>query len=458
MKLRPHPFRLLLYLEWILLGLSAFKIFGFPGWSRPIIGAGNSIYGGEDSFYGTVQIEPLNAVALAVLLISFGLLGFRSPLHRWGKWLYMAIGCGLVLAIAHFNGWALDSLSPLLIIVVLRSCLLFEKRGRWLMAGLVWLIYPFTIAPFLIAFWIIFHPWVFRQSSIHSLPGINFASDGSIQINYNFNPDQVTEFLEFAQNSILYTLLDNLLSFGLILIFVLLLTNALVSERQGRRKLALAHEQLYQYSIQIEDQATLQERTRIARDLHDALGHLLAAQNIQLQNALLSFKSNLSEAQIYLEDSQRLGTDALNELRQTVALLRSDPLQGRSIEAAISALVQDFSQMTGIQPNCQLHIINTIPHRIQLAAYRILEEALTNIYKYSEATEVNIWLAPDRDHLDLEISDNGKGFDIEANRTGFGLRGMEERSTSLGGTFQINSQPDLGCSIVVSFPLINLTI
>lgn len=450
MKLQPHPFRLLLSLEWILLGLSTFKIFGFPGWSRPVLGEGD--------LFSELRMEPLNVVWMSVLLISFGLLGLRSPLQRRKKWLHTAIGCGLIIVIANLQGWAPDTFSPLLVIIVLRSCLLFEQRGRWVMAGLVWLVYPITVAPFLLFIWFLLHPEILNQSEIdHSIPGIYFTPAGGLQIDFNFSPEQVNQFLGFLRNSILYFLFDNLLSFGLILIFVLLLTNALVAERQGRRKLAIAHEQLYQYSIQIEDQATLQERTRIARDLHDALGHLLAAQNIQLQNARLSFNSNLSEAQTYLEDSQRLGTDALNELRQTVALLRSDPLQGRSIEAAISTLVQDFSQMTGIQPNCQIHIINTIPHRIQLAAYRILEEALTNIYKYSDATEVNIWLARDRDHLNLEISDNGKGFDIEANRTGFGLRGMEERSTSLGGTFQITSQPNSGCSIAVSFPLIGVT-
>ena len=91
------------------------------------------------------------------------------------------------------------------------------------------------------------------------------------------------------------------------IVFVILLVNALISERQGRRNLEIAHEQLYQYSRQIEDQSVLQERARIARDLHDSLGHLLTAQNIQLQNTQLHLTQKTEVAQSFLTSSSQFG-------------------------------------------------------------------------------------------------------------------------------------------------------
>jgi signal transduction histidine kinase len=88
------------------------------------------------------------------------------------------------------------------------------------------------------------------------------------------------------QNRLRFFLLSYALLFGLSLAFVLLLMNALLTERQSREKIVSANEQLRQYALRIEDQATLQERNRIARDIHDSLGHSLTALNLQLETAL----------------------------------------------------------------------------------------------------------------------------------------------------------------------------
>lgn len=116
--------------------------------------------------------------------------------------------------------------------------------------------------------------------------------------------------------------LNAALLFGLVLVFVLLLVNALLAERQSRQKLAIANEQLQQYALRIEDQTKLQERNRIARKIHDSVGHSLTAQSIQLENALMFLQSNRDKAQAFLKEAPRLGTDALREVRQSIATLR----------------------------------------------------------------------------------------------------------------------------------------
>ncbi|BAU15335.1 integral membrane sensor signal transduction histidine kinase [Leptolyngbya sp. NIES-3755] len=462
LHLQPHPFRLLLYLEWILLGLSTFKIFGFPAWFQPSLWDGKTHSWGRPAFwngsehFAQISVKPTDAVTILSLLLAFGLMGFGLPTTKIGKWIYTSVALGILGAIATVQGWGLDSLSPLFLIVLLRSCLMFQKRDRWIMAGLMWCIYPITLFPFLLV-WVLLHPAIRSKAEFASSDWLTFLPNGGARLNAEFSPEQMNKFFAFVQDFILFLLADSLLSFGLILVFVLLIVSSVVNERNGRRKLAQAHEQLYQYSIQIEDQATLQERTRIARDIHDSLGHLLTTQNVLLQNASLSLESDPNEAKTFLDQSRQISSDALRELRQSIKLLRSDPMEGRSLSDAIASLAQDFHRATGLRPTVRIDTPITLPTRIQIATYRIIEEALTNIQKYSNATQVTVQLKLESTqktcHLLLQIEDNGQGFQIEQNATGFGLRGMQERAESLSGTFAIVTSPGAGCKVCASFPL-----
>ncbi|KAM3110462.1 sensor histidine kinase [Phormidesmis sp. 146-33] len=462
LHLQPHPFRLLLYLEWILLGISTFKIFGFPVWLQPALWDGKTHTWGKPSFWNgseyfvQISLKPTDTITILSLLLAFGLMGFGLPTTRLGKWIHTSIAFMIIGTIANIQGWGLETLSPLLLIVLLRSCLMFQKRDRWIMAVLMWCIYPITLFPFLLV-WIILHPAIRSKGEWASFDWLTFLPNGGARLNAEFSAEQVSKFFDYLQDFILFFLTDSLLSFGLILLFVLLLVGSVVNERNGRRKLAQAHEQLYQYSIQIEDQATLQERTRIARDIHDSLGHLLTTQNVLLQNAALSLQSNSDEAKTFLDQSRQISSDALRELRQSIALLRSDPLEGRSLSDAIATLTQNFQLATGLYPTVRLETQVALPTRIQVAVYRIIEEALTNVQKYSNATQVNIQIKLESTektcHLSLQIEDDGRGFQVEQNATGFGLRGMQERAESLGGTFQIISAPGAGCKVCVTIPL-----
>jgi signal transduction histidine kinase len=90
---------------------------------------------------------------------------------------------------------------------------------------------------------------------------------------------------------------------------------------------------------------------------------------------------------------------------------------------------------------------------ISMPIYRIIQESLTNISKYAQATEVNIDLITTVTDLTLIIKDNGKGFELEQNTTGFGLQSMRDRTLALGGEFAVNTHPDAGCQVVVQVPL-----
>ncbi|ARV60144.1 two-component sensor histidine kinase [Nostocales cyanobacterium HT-58-2] len=393
-QLQYHPFRLLLYLEWILLGIFL-------------------LLPPQPPHMPQIHQQPLQSFLITA---CFGVMGLWLPTSNlFSKVLYIGLGFGLIL-LAGVMGRGIHVPPPLLLILVIRGCLVFNLIGRLLVAGLAFVCFVFTtLVPLL------------------SKPPLDYVH----------KPPVV---------DIWRLVLDVGLMFGLVLAFVLLLVNALLAERQSREKLAIAHQQLSEYALCIEDQATLKERNRIAREIHDALGHSLTAQSIQLENALLFLSSNLDKTKTFLLEAKQLGSNALKEVRQSVATLRCDPLQGKSLESALALLLEDFQRQTGIVPVCSLSLPRSLPTEVGTTIYRIVQEALTNISKHSSATQVKIDLQATSDSLYLQLCDNGKGFNPKQNKTGFGIQGMRERTKALGGQFSIVSSPKGGCQIIARFP------
>jgi signal transduction histidine kinase len=405
-KLEQHPLRLLLYLEWILFGISII-VMNFPP---------------RDDLRSP---HPVNPILLLLSITIFGLMGLRLPNgNRLSKLIYTLVQFLLIL-FANIGAGIGTGFSPgLLLILVIRSILIFQVPGILLVACLVWICFIFTLNTITI--------------STDALPASVALREGNIH------------------NIIWIVKLNFVMLFSLVLIFVLLLVNALFAELQSRQQLVLAHERLREYALRIEDQATLQERNRIAREIHDALGHSLTVQSIQLENALVYLDSNLEKAKGFLLEARQLSANILQEVRYSVATLRSDPLQGKSLDAAIKLLIVDFQSRMQITPNYSLRGILSIPQELNRTIYRIVQEALTNIYKHSRATKVKIDIQVTKDSLCLRVEDNGIGFDTKQNTTGFGIKGMRERTFDLGGQFYITSKPQGGCHLMSLFPLSRL--
>jgi two-component system sensor histidine kinase/response regulator len=217
-------------------------------------------------------------------------------------------------------------------------------------------------------------------------------------------------------------------------------------------ELRRALEQERALNQRIEELATLEERNRIARDIHDSLGHALVALNIQMETALALWKDNPEKAYDFLVEAKQLGSNALQATRQSVSDMRSDPLQGRLLEDAIAALMQEFQRTSGVQPVCVIHLSQPLSHQLSTVIYRIVQEGLTNIYKHAQATAVQLQLRSLDSGLSLTLEDNGSGFQIDANQSGFGLQGMRERVEALGGQLTITSDRGAGCQITATFP------
>jgi signal transduction histidine kinase len=396
-RLTYPSFRLLLYLEWLLLATAALMEVLHP-------------------------FQSLWSLLLRVGAIAlFGAIGLRLPTVRLGrKILFTALEFGLILLPIVHEGLSSRSSFLLFLVLLMRSCMIFRQPGQLIVLSLALLSYS------------------------------------SLLLSKPIFPDKI-------RATVWEWRFSNVLLFGLTLVFALLLINALIAERQSREqleiahdKLALAHEQLRHYALRIEDQATLQERNRIAREIHDGLGHTLAAQTIQLNNALLFWKSEDEKALEFLKQAKQLGSEALLEIRKSVSVLRSNPLQGLSLESAIDKLLQDFQRMTAIEVSNSIRLPVLLSQELNTTLYRIVQESLTNIHKHAEATMVTVGLQQHAGQIYLSIADNGKGFDPAQNTTGFGLQGMRERVAAAGGQFAIYSKSENGCRISVSLPSQNI--
>jgi len=245
------------------------------------------------------------------------------------------------------------------------------------------------------------------------------------------------------------------LMFGLSLFLVSRLVTTLMAERRTQEKLTQAHQQLRQYSLQIEELAAVQERNRIAREIHDSLGHALTSLNVQLQTGLKLWQRNPEEAHAFLEQAQQLGTMAMQEVRQSVSALRADEQPAPPLQETIATLLQEFHQSTGIPIHSTIHLTTTLSAAVSRTVYRLTQEALTNICKHAEATEVRLDLKTESNQVYLAIADNGRGFSYPQATAGYGLQGMKERVAAMNGEFYLQTSPGQGCQITITLPLNN---
>ena len=367
-RFNANSLRLLLYLEWILFTISMLAEFRISDSAYPLYLKFSPIFPESDP-----NLFPLSMFCA----IAFLILGLWQP--KSGDWLnivYISLGFALIGITAIASNATVRLLPPLLLIMLIRGCLSLNLIGSLIVAiiSLVWFFTSlfFTIGKHLNSIGI-------RQISTVIAPGIQPEIISQLQSN-----EAQLKFL-LVQMAINISIL-----FCLISLFVFLLVNALKSEYFSQIELKRANQQLRKYALLNEDRAMLQERNRIAREIHDSLGHSLTAQNIQLANALMYLGSNIRRTESFLQAAKQLGSNALQEVRHSVSTLRSDPLQGKLLSVAVAELIRDFRYRTEIVFNYKSSSTETIPREITTAIYRIVQEALTNILKHSQATKVDI--------------------------------------------------------------------
>jgi signal transduction histidine kinase len=192
-----------------------------------------------------------------------------------------------------------------------------------------------------------------------------------------------------------------------------------------------------------------EERRRIARELHDGVGQALAALQIELDFA----RKNPDEARPRVEEASRILSEAMVGLRQAVHDLRPPEIGSLPLPEIFATYCERFELRSGIRTSFRWRGAAISSEPIATCLLRILQEAFTNISRHARATEVGVSVRVGETAAELQVQDDGVGFDPQSPRAGTGLRGIRERCAFFGGDCSVESSPGAGARLQARIPL-----
>ena len=198
-----------------------------------------------------------------------------------------------------------------------------------------------------------------------------------------------------------------------------------------------------------------EERTRMAREIHDTLAQGLTAIALNIEGAMHRLDSHPDEARERLERALAMARENLEDARRSVLDLRGAArLEGKPLAEALAGLARSFTSETGIPATVHATTSDRLALRTESELYRIAQEALTNVRKHARAHSVKIGLHKRGETIVLSVDDDGNGFVVRAAGTGDGqgLIGMRERAKLLGGRLAISSGPGKGTHVTARVP------
>ncbi len=234
--------------------------------------------------------------------------------------------------------------------------------------------------------------------------------------------------------------------------------SVIVGEEKARQEadrlvneLDQTNKKLIEYADEIESLSTARERNRLAREIHDNLGHYLTAINMQTQAALAILDTDRDRAVDALHKVQSLTKEGLGEIRRSIAAMQPSNLANRSLYEALLVLVEE-SRAAGLSAELQIEAeMRPCTAQIEMALYRTAQEGLTNIRKHAQATQATLKLSyAHDDRVVLTLQDNGVG--SEKQSEGFGLVSMRERVNMFNGSVKIHTAPNQGFILEVEIP------
>jgi signal transduction histidine kinase len=367
-------------------------------------------------------IDGVNPIKLAIFLATFAIMSWIFPLDRpfWFRQGYILLSI-LLVSLARWVYWDLD-FTIMLFIYIAKSCFLLEFRFvlvTVLLAGIV------DCSTTLLSTSFDFSEQL-RASKV--LQEFGFAS----------------YFYEMPENYYVYQAeeIAGYMSWYIpASVFAILFSYAIIAEQKSRQKAELLTQQ-------VENLAASLERTRIARDLHDSLGHSLSSLQIQLSVAQKFRQRNLAKSFEAVDTAKVLADLSIEDIKRSLKTMRDSNFDlNRAIDDLINRYKQDKSLK--IESLISLPKLSLpVSHHI----YCLIKEALINIEKHSQATFIRLYLQGMETEIILEVEDNGIGFDANQFYSGYGIKGMKERVRSHNGKITIDSVCDRGTKINITIP------
>jgi two-component system, NarL family, sensor histidine kinase YdfH len=241
-----------------------------------------------------------------------------------------------------------------------------------------------------------------------------------------------------------------------VIVYVILYTRQSDANARAREllaELAAANRQLTEYAARVEDLTIATERQRMARELHDTLSQGLAGLILQLEATDAHLTADRPErARAILEQSMEKARGTLREARQAIDDLRQPA--GHNLAEAAGQEAERFTRATGIACEPVIELQAILPEGVSETAVRAISEGLTNIARHARASHASLRLSEAGQELEIEMRDDGVGFDPQTVQPGhYGLLGMRERVRLAGGRLDIQSEAGKGTCILIRFPL-----
>jgi signal transduction histidine kinase len=396
LAISPTMAKTLRYIEWGFLGIHLLRIL-FTLIYRPY---------GYEPIWGDYFVLGVFAVFFAFSVI----LPARRPL--WQRRTYLWVEIVLLLGTRLFSHWGLDLL---LLFVLVKSCFLLnwkEVLGTTIVSGILW---NAVIAQYM----------AIRLSQ----PPEQFQED----LETALATPLVVQLFDVVLNSVTIFIAASLL--------IALLCLTVVSERKSRQREGRLQQEVELLAADL-------ERARIARDIHDSLGHTLMSLDVQLELAQRLYERGSEQAQQALGTSKVLSSQSVQEVRRAVAAMRQEAFD---LNTALIHLLEPFEIDPSITVQSRIELPK-LPLQTSHQLYCMIKEALENIRRHSQARTIFVRGEATASEISLQIEDDGNGFDPTQPPSSFGLRGMQERAQLLGGTMQVNSSPGQGTSIHIRVP------
>jgi signal transduction histidine kinase len=199
-----------------------------------------------------------------------------------------------------------------------------------------------------------------------------------------------------------------------------------------------------------------EERRRISRELHDEVGQSLLVVRLYLEMVQNSLPPEQKALIDKLDEARRVAEGTIGEMRRLIAALSPNVLEELGLGASIRQTVKNFGRTFSGRVRVRMSNIEDLPKGTEIMMYRLVQECISNTVKHSNARNVNLQLARRNGRVSLKMQDDGQGFDLtEAGRKreSFGLSGMRERVTLLGGQIDIQSSPGKGTKVQIEIPV-----
>jgi two-component system, NarL family, sensor histidine kinase LiaS len=203
-----------------------------------------------------------------------------------------------------------------------------------------------------------------------------------------------------------------------------------------------------------QEAAVLEERRRLARDLHDTVSQQLFAMHMSASSLPKLLEVNAEQATKVMEQLIAMSSTAQRQMRGLIAQLRPMELQGRTLVEALDRWFPDYCRHNGLQGTLDVRLTSRLSDAMEHQLFLIIQEAMANVVKHAEAKTVRLHLAETARLVSLRLEDDGSGFSSEQVRSGaYGLSTIQERAYKLGGEAEIVSKPGAGTHVMVSFPI-----